>query len=180
MSVWDDIDTGAAAPPPGPSRYVRRVAANEKIEFLCFSPSWWTVWTHYDGRHTHPHFKDEKKCLGCKKSWPRRWKGYLDVFNYETGNREFLEIAPGLADAIEKALSKGADLRGQRFSVKRGNSATARCRVEFLAHITAKSPGYVLPKAEDPRDTLMSLWGLLHVKGDLGDEPGCSLNSDVG
>jgi hypothetical protein len=180
MSLRDDLDIDGTPPPPGPKRFIRRIKANESFTFLCYSAVWWALWTHWDGSRSQPHFKRKDRCDGCKRGLPKRWKGYLDVYNSDTKQREFLECPPGVAEQFELALPRGENFRGQRFTVKRGLGQKARCRVNFHAHISVAKPGHVMPKPEDPCDILLSLWGFTDVRDQLGDDDSSAGIPDVG
>jgi len=167
------IDDNAPRPRPEPERYVRRITAGEKIGFCCLSPHWWSVWIHWDGRRSSPHMKVRGDCEGCKRGTPKRWKAYLHVINLNNNADEFLELTPASAEQLERGIGQDGNMRGWRFSMERGKGDKARLTVNVLAHISRFPEAGKLKEAQDPKSTLMQLWGL--TQGSLGDD-----NEDIG
>lgn len=169
MSIGDYLDVDHAHPPSGPQHFIRRVKANQKIDFVCYSKAIWGCWTHWDGRRSHPHLKRKDLCMGCKHGWPKRWKGYLDCFNVDCKQREFVEVTPGVCEFFDAELPAGESLQGQRFELRRGAGDKARFVVTFRTPMQTIKPNWVCPQPLDPKQTLLELWQLNDIKLSFGD-----------
>src|SRR6266404_8087899 len=90
------LDRGSPAPPAGPEIWVRRLKAEQVVDFACCSPSVWEFWIHWDqdGRKSMPCLKDHSVCPGHRLELPRKWRGYLYGINHHTRKMEFLEVTP--------------------------------------------------------------------------------------
>lgn len=163
-----DFDEQHTPPRPGPEKFVRRVRAREKLTVTCISRTWWGIWIHWDGKRSHPHEKAQGKCQGCKRGWPKRWKAYLHVYNSSNHAQEFLELTPIAVEALQSETAPSNNMRGVRFTIERGAGDKARMRIALLSHHESIPGNRPLPHEEDPKPTLLALWGLGQTS--FGDE----------
>lgn len=143
----------------GPSIWIRRLKASEKINCTVYSTSLQGLWTHWLGNHSLPCFTPKTECPGCKTGAPLRQKFFLHIGNMDQHEEEFLELPPGAADDFLGYYPEGSNCRGQRLTVTRGKGKKARLAIEIHAshEAIAKSP---LPQPKDPFFSLCELWGL--------------------
>lgn len=151
---------GGPKPQAGPDIWVRRVDAEETIDFACASPVPWEFWIHWDGpnRKSMPCQKDHSKCPGCLLPLPRKWRGYLYGLNHNTRKMEYLEVTLKGSEQLFELIGHGLSLRGQRFRVARGKAKTAHCRFTLLRTWEDFSPNVKIPQDIDPEKTLLTLW----------------------
>jgi hypothetical protein len=145
-------------PKSGPKWWIERIAAGSGGMFTVFSRSIYGVWTHWGLYGSSPCLSERSKCDGCKARWPRRWKGYLHVYDFHNKRQCFLEITPAVAESISEQMGgrlEGVSLRGYRLQLRRGNGAKARLKVEVLAGL---KDGPELPEEQSPEETLVKLW----------------------
>jgi hypothetical protein len=149
--------SGAMPPKSGLKREVVRVTTAERQDFLILSRSIYGQWIHYYGNRSHECSADRGECQGCHKSWPRRWKGYLDCIREQTGERVFLEFTAACAEQIWACLEGALELRGSRFRIwKTKGGAKGRYCVEYREY-QRKDDGQI-PIPEDPLPLLRFLW----------------------
>ncbi len=163
------IVTQHVPPNGGANPFVRRLKAGNTLLAIVLSRSLWGCWVHWDGRRTSPHLAEQKTCPGCRRGNPKKWLGYLHIYNQNTAHVEFLELTPLSARLVLDSLSEGEDLRGNRFKFERGKGDKARIKVELIAHYSTLKVGKELPPAADPLPTLAELWGCGELR--LGDAP---------
>lgn len=154
------LDRGEEAPRAGPEIWVRRLVKNEMITFGCSSPSVWGFWIHWDPdrRKSEPCFANHKKCPGHQRDLARKWRGYVYGYNETCKRYEFLEITPATKEVLDQMTGFAQNLRGQRWTLKRGNADTARVKVVVLENLKGETLECLRPDL-DPQATLMSLWG---------------------
>src|SRR5262245_10185185 len=86
----------------GPERFVRRLQANESIACVILSERIEDYWTHWDGDTTIPCITPHSSCPGHKRNLPRRYKGYLHVWDSRLRAEQFLELTPVAAECVVK------------------------------------------------------------------------------
>lgn len=155
---WDDLAKDNVPPRPGPSMHILRLRAGERVDAVCLSSVFWGVWTHWAGTHSEPHLRAKERCNGCKRGYPRRWKGYLHIWRQDTSTDCFLEFTPTSADKLLKVTCVGGNLRGVPFKAKRSPGGDkGRLTVEVTG---TRKPSEILPPEKDPASTLRVLWNL--------------------
>jgi hypothetical protein len=146
-------------PRPGPEIEVLRIKAGATGQCIILSESLWGVWTHWNGRASEPCYSEKKDCSGCKRGYPKRWKGYLHVWDCFARREAFLELTPQSADHV--LCQAGADsLRGYRFQFQRGKGDKARLTVTLLPSVQLQN----MPEPKDPYKVLAYLWNIDELK----------------
>jgi hypothetical protein len=144
-------------PNPGPEIPIERVKGNDQKCYVVLSPALWGVWTHWAGDRSEPCYSEKKDCPGCKKGLPRRWKGYLHVFNRQTGREAFAELTPLSAENLLAQVPDGSHLRGLRLTLKRTAARNGRLVVLLDPGVQQIPRGI---EAKDPCGVLCKLWGV--------------------
>lgn len=94
------------------------------------------------------------------------------MWNDSQKQNEFLEITPDAAKQLEVLIAPAKNFRGNRIVVERGRGDKARLRIALLSHHSQIGNAKELAQEEDPKPTLMELWGLNDVSfGDDNDTP---------
>lgn len=154
-------------PAPGPREPITRVKQRQRIVVVVLSSTWWDIVVHWDptAKRSFPCTTPTSQCEYHQRELPSRWRGYLHVLLFEGNKRveTFLELTPGLAEEIENQLGEGADLRGQRWELERGNGDKARITLSIKAHWSAVSKEELAPE-RSPEMELMRLWGMIKRK----------------
>jgi len=133
-----------------------RLKAGQAMTCRIVSVNLWGLWTHWTGSASEPCFRDDKKCDGCKKGFPARWKAWLHVVNVENRRQVFLELTSTCASILLDQAPDRKNLRGLRVTFTRSKGAdNGRLRCELL---DASVNGLTLPDPLDPLDTLKTLW----------------------
>lgn len=144
-------------PKEGPEIYILRLKGSEGFTFTVYSDAIFGIWVHWSGDRSAPHYTDAKRCPGCGRDEPKRWKGFLHCYCIEKKQEVFLELTPASANSLTDQLAVGELLRGQGLFVKRTKGDNGRLLIRVLnAHPDPKS----LPQALDPQVSIMSLWGI--------------------
>lgn len=144
-------------PAPGPRLLVLRLRAGQKCSFVILSETIIGIWTHWSGRASNPCFTPKEDCEGCKKGYPKRWKGYIHCIDKSAHRHVFLELTPMSATSLRGQIPGGSSLRGFSLSAERGRGDKARLAVLIEQYCPKISD---LPQAIDPIPTLSELWGL--------------------
>lgn len=152
-----DLNREDKPPKSGPKWWIERIKAGSEGLFTVFSRSVYGVWTHWALHGSSPCFSRKDDCEGCKRQWPRRWKGYLHAYDHHNKRQCFLEITPLVAEGITQQLGEGQPLRGYRLKLKRGAGPKARVKVEVLAPLGG---GPALVDEQFPEETLRKLWSM--------------------
>lgn len=144
-----------------------RLKAGEQLTARILSPSLWGLWTHWNGAQSLPCFRDEKKCDGCKKGWPSRWKGFLHVLRVENRRQIFVELTSHAASMFLDQVPDRHALRGLRVLFERSRGGdNGRLRLTLLS---TDSANLDLPAALDPLATLDNLWRIGKRVDSLGE-----------
>lgn len=165
------IDFDDTPPPAGPAIFVRRLKGEEGVTCAILGDKVYGIWSHWQGKKSEPHFRNADDCPGCIARRPKRWKGFLHVWDYATNKEIFLELTPASASQLGQQLGRNSDLRGERIRVQRTKGDNGRLTVAVLQ---AEPKIDVLPKEKDPRQTILKLWGVAQEDPqgwlDSGDE----------
>lgn len=153
------LDRPSSLPAGGPEVWVRRLEANEDLNFVSASPSFWLVYCHWAGDHSLPCYRDHKKCPGHRMGLPRRVRAYLYGWNEKARAYEFLELPPSAANEVQGFAMEGETLRGKRIHLKRGNGIKSRIRTALVGMATGENLAK-LAADKDPAHTLVKLWGI--------------------
>lgn len=144
-------------PAPGPALFIKRLKGGEDIVVCVLANEIKGIWAHWSGKKSEPHFFDSAHCPGCQAQRPKRWKGYLHVYDY-AGNKELiLEVTPASAVQINRLCACSSKLRGERIRLQRSKGDNGRLTVSVLA-VEPKIDA--LPKEKDPRPSILKLWGI--------------------
>jgi len=143
----------------GPEIWVRRLKANEEINFYSASPKFWLLWVHWAGDHSEPCFKDHKKCPGHRNGLPRRKRAFLYGWNAKSKQMEFLELPPQAAADTEALFMGPETLRGKLLRFKRGAGPKSRI-TPHLVSLMSEDQLTKLPADKDPGPTIVKLWGI--------------------
>jgi hypothetical protein len=152
-----DLDVCPIPPKPGPLLYFQRMKGQECHTFTIYSKHLFGINVHYVGRRSSPHYRNEKKCPGCRAKNAKRWKGFLHCFNINLGQEVFLELTPHSAKSLLSQLGTKGELRGNRIQVKRTDSDNGRLLISVL---TAAPNLDKLPEGKDPLPSLLKFWGI--------------------
>ena len=144
-------------PKPGPAIFVKRLKGEEAVTVVILGDQVFGIWSHWQGKKSEPHFRDADTCPGCVARRPKRWKGYVHVYDYSANKEIFLELTPHSAHQLHFALGRQSELRGERIRVARSKGDNGRLTVAVL---TAEKKTEALPRAKDPRPTILKLWGI--------------------
>jgi hypothetical protein len=151
------LNTCHMPPPNGPELLIIRLRAGKKLTCVILSHALWGVWTHWNGSRSEPCFSEKSHCNGCKRGLPKRWKGYLHVWDFERRRQVFVELTPTAAESINNQVGLGSVLRGYRVSLERMKGDQSR----LIVHVHPMHPDVEsLPSAKDPDATLRKLWGV--------------------
>lgn len=145
-------------PPAGPEMLVVRIDADQTVVATIISRHLVGFQTHWTGNRTIPCLERKGECHGCKAGMPSRWKGYLHVWDHHRKKDVFLEMTPHSANELLEQLGAGAEMRGQRVTLKRMKGKKARVKVQWDA-IHGQVASDKLPEPKDPQVTLETLWG---------------------
>jgi len=151
------LDLQAVPPKSGPEIYILRLKGRERFSFTVFSETMFGIWVHWSHDRSSPHFTDAKRCPGCQRQEPKRWKGFLHCFCIEKKQEVFLELTPASAGSLLDQLATGELLRGQGIVVERTKGDNGRVLVRVCN--THPEPSK-LPPALDPQTSLLALWGI--------------------
>ena len=152
---------GVPRPKPGPAQVLVQLGAGEWIDCLICSEQYLGVqthWCHHAGKKGRSQrcTEEEGECQGCTQRWPKRWKGFLHVYDLGRKKDCFVEITPGIGADLDLQCPPGETLRGLRLKMRRGE-AGKKTRVEVvLSPWTGSLDG--LPDEKDPLPLLESLW----------------------
>jgi hypothetical protein len=150
------LNTCHTPPPNGPELLIVRLKAGKKLLCVILSQSLWGVWTHWNGARSEPCFQERAHCNGCKRGLPKRWKGYLHVWDLERRRQVFVELTPVAAESINSQVGLGSVLRGYRVTLERMKGDQSR----LIVHVhPMHTDSDTLPPAKDPAGTLTKLWG---------------------
>jgi hypothetical protein len=158
-------------PRPGPELWIRRLRAGQSMTATILAASLYGLIVHWAGSKSAPCYKDKKKCDGCKRQLPQRWKGYLHAFDHDKREQCFVEVTPLTAESLASQVGTRGGYRGVRVRFERLNGDKARMRVTLLG---TTDLGIEMPKERDPYETLAKLWGLpggSEFDGDPTDVP---------
>lgn len=112
---------------------------------------------HWLGRSV-PHVEPRSLCEGCKAERPRRWEGYVSVWNPRTNAQFLVALTPGVMPTVEHYLELHGTLRGAAIALARpGGKPTSRCTLDLER---ADAPEAQLPKPPDIAHTLAHVWGI--------------------
>lgn len=151
------LDVCPLPPKPGPEMFFQRMKGNECHTFTIYSKSLFGINVHFVGKRSSPHYRNEKKCPGCRAKNAKRWKGFLHCFNHNLSQEVFLELTPKSAQSLLSQLGRGAAMRGNRIQVKRTEGDNGRLLVSIL---TACDKPDQLPEGKDPLGSLLKFWGI--------------------
>lgn len=151
------LDRSDVPPRAGPELFIMRLKGGEFFTFILLADELYGINIHFGNgsSKSSPHFTDKNRCPGCQANTPMRWKGYLHAFCSDKGQEVFLELTPASAQSLIGQLP-GGKLRGNRIQVKRTKGDNGRLLISVL---TACSTIDALPKAKDPEESLLRLWG---------------------
>lgn len=152
-------------PPPGPRYRIRRLRHGESMQFILLGPMC-GLYTHWTGSRTEPCYENKKDCAGCRTGKPKRWKGYVHVWNEAIPGEEFLEFTPTAAALLNDLLGDAAELRGNRLMMERGGGDKSRLKLSLLCHYEKLRSNHPLPQTRDPLETLSRLWNDPNLKDD--------------
>lgn len=146
-----------ALPPEGkPTLHLKRLKAGEEVVCHVCSKAVWGLNTHWAGNHSIPCFKDKKKCDGCKKGLPRRWKGFLHIITCADRRQFLVELTSQATVLFHDQIPDKCDIRGLRIRLYRGRGGdNSRLRCELYGD---KSITLRLPDPADPLPTLQKIW----------------------
>jgi len=151
------LDICNTPPKPGPALFFQRMKGSECHTFTIYSKTLFGLNVHFVHGRSTPHYRNEKKCPGCRAQNSKRWKGFLHCFNVNLGQEVFLELTPHSAKSLLSQLGKGASLRGNRIQVKRTPGDNGRLLISIL---TAAPNVEQLPDPKDPLESLLRFWGM--------------------
>jgi len=147
-------------PDAGPELDVRRVGPmmSVTVTFLCIHlRGFWTHWN--EGRHrTQPCTDPVESCAGHRSKLPLRWKAYAHSYDHDQHDQCLLEMTPGAARQVKRALQAHESLRGLRVKVTRGKGPKARLSVS-VQKLPDPRELHKLPAEHDALITLSKLWG---------------------
>lgn len=146
-----------ATPKAGPAIFVKRLKGQEAVTVAVLGDHVHGVWTHWGKGKSEPHFRDPDHCPGCQARRPKRWKGYLHVFDYQANREIFLELTPHSANTLTYQLGRKDMMRGERIRVERSKGDNGRLTIAVLG---AEKKIEALPAEKDPRPTILKLWGI--------------------
>lgn len=143
-------------PRPGPKLPIVRVETTENQLFLCFSEEMFGVWTHWRNGRSEACHANVEECNGCQEGFPKRWKGYLHVHDFQHERHCFLELTPAGAQLLLAQVPSGKSLRGFRLQLRRTKGGKqGRLKVVLLEPIQSSVE---LPMALTPLEVLDFLW----------------------
>lgn len=154
-------------PPRGKETlHLMRLKAGDELLCHCVSQAVWGLNTHWAGNHSEPCFKDKKKCDGCKKGLPHRWKGFLHVIRCSDRKEFFVELTSTATALLHDQVPDREQLRGFRLKIYRGRGGNnSRLKAELYGD---KSLDLRLPEPRDPLPTLQKIW---RVQKGLDNQP---------
>jgi len=149
--------------------FVRRVKPGNDLPCTIVSATFWRAWVHWQGRSI-PCFKAKKSCPGCKLRWPRKFLGYLFIYNEHNRKYEHLELPLDACHDLADAVGPDGQLRGTRVKIKRIGGTKGRLFFDLQSRIEAVAPGFALAEDQDPSSILEYLWGVNVGKLKLADD----------
>jgi hypothetical protein len=156
-------------PPPAAPKVrldIVRVTSAESHHFICYSRAVWGQPVHWYGRRTHECTQDrEKKCEGCMKGWPVKWKGYLHVRNIAASWEGFLELTDTACRLLVEQLGDNQNLRGLKFRIARTKGGA---KGRYLVEVSqGRVPDDSLKQERDPYEILKFLWNCKKPSGQM-------------
>jgi hypothetical protein len=151
------LDRSGRPSQSGPGIWVRRLKANEHANFVILGNHVEDYWTHWDGENTVPCITPHEMCPGHKQGWPRRYKGFLHVWDTQRRLENFLELTPVAVTCLLEALPPEQKLRGIRLSVKRGAGKKARLVCTVWQGVSHEEMDQ-LPQPKCPTTDVLKLW----------------------
>lgn len=146
-------------PPSGPQMFVHRLKAHESLNCVILGTKIVGYWTHWDGKATLPCNGADDDCSPCKRHLPKRWKGYLHVYDTQRKRQVFLEITPVAAECIKRDIPSEQPMRGIRLNITRAAGDKARLSISVWPADTSGDP-QLWPAEKHPLETLLKLWGV--------------------
>ena len=145
-------------PPPGPKGpQVYTLTANDRLQVVVLGSKLHGFNTHWISGRTQPCVEPRSNCRGCVCKCPRRWAGYLHVYNSARKNTIFLAITPEGKEQLFQGLD-GLDLRGAHLVVTRERiDKRAPMIISVMGH---SEPNVKLPPEIDPAPVLAKIWGI--------------------
>lgn len=155
-------------PEGGAATIIRRIKGRSARRYTILSGKVYGYWAHWNGYYTSACTDESgETCEGHKRKWPLKWRGYLHVRDWLTGELVHLELPGGAARQIKSQTIQGQDLRGLVLEVFRTSEAKhSHCRV--MVHL-GTIPADDLPADKDPTDDVGKLWGHIPRKGGAPD-----------
>ena len=151
------LSRSESTPQAGPKDTILRLRAGvKKSVYVCSSSIEW-FWVHWEGRRSAPCTEPHEECRGHKLQLPRRCKGYLNVYCLDDRRYCYVELTPTCGEQFDRHYGKGANLRGARFSLQRGQGDKAHLYLEFQE---AMSDTRQLKPGTSVERVLRSLWKL--------------------
>jgi hypothetical protein len=146
-------------PPPAkrvsPIVYVK---PHYDLRVAILSPALQGYMTHWNGSKTRPCYDGKKTCEGCAAGQPKRWKGFLYVYEYSTKNTFFVEITPYSAENFFGQLIPKQPLRGLQVLIRREQPRkNAPIKIDLYGVHDDTIP---LPVSRDVEATLRKIWSL--------------------
>jgi hypothetical protein len=152
-----ELDVCPTPPRPGPLLFFQRMKGSECHTFTIYSKCIFGINVHFVHGRSSPHYRNEKKCPGCRAKNAKRWKGFLHAFNVNLGQEVFLELTPHSAKSLLSQLGNRVGMRGNRIQVKRTAGDNGRLLISIL---TAAPNVDQLPEPKDPLESLKKFWGI--------------------
>jgi hypothetical protein len=152
-----------AIPAAGPELFIKRLAANESRQFCVLGTKIRGIWVHWNPRSdkSEPHYEGE--CASCAAQMPKRWKGFLHVYEETLSQEMFLELTPTSAAALMERIDSPDQLRGAVITVQRGKKNNSR--LNLFVQPYRRNPQGITPE-KDPRRSILKLWGCLTEKAE--------------
>jgi hypothetical protein len=91
----------------------------EERRYLILGRQIWSTHIHWLNGRSVPCVELERRCPNCNPQTPKRWAGYLHVWDPATRQGIFLSIPPGAGDDLLAAQPSDYDWRGKYLWARR-------------------------------------------------------------
>lgn len=165
MNPIDHLNRQDRPPAPGPRLPIVRVTDGDTMQvFTVLAREIFGLWTHWTGRTSMPCLNHGVRCHGCESEQPKRWKGYLHVWDHTRKEEGFVELTPAAAAILLDQAGPQVTLRNLRLQLRRTKGGRhGRLNVQVLPSI---GNGENLPPEKLPTHTLSLLWGTSVKRGE--------------
>lgn len=149
-------------PPAGPDMDLLRLKALECVQVVILAVEIRGVYVHWNasaGRKGRSEPCLKEGCGGCGRRLPRKWLGYVHVWQPKRRKEAFLEMSIGASEDLRNSIPQGQEMRGTSAVVQRMNGDRARFKVDVFPSPKDFDTS-IYPEEKLPWETLATYWNM--------------------